>query len=191
MQLQGLRIEYFINGGISLIWLFPLLKITEITIGDLNNLSFAKVNFVIIIPLCYMIGMFISFFSALTFEIKRSKIRKLVFSSHFPNEHLNQRVILLKTANFNKEVHSILEINLTRQRVVKGNLINLILITIVSPLYLIIFNNLSSWFSLSLTIPMFFLWVINWKMWVRYQTIYYEYLCETYKYLKVDESNKN
>ncbi len=184
MQLQGVRIEYFINGGIAIIWVYPLLKVFVKVFGFIDLPTLTKAHYVILIPLCYVTGMFVSFLAKILFKKKRNKLRKEMFLFHFKDEKIKQIKIIIKAAKFNKEVYDLLEVNLTRQRITRGNLINLIIIILVLPSYLIFVKNIAWWNSVFPFILLSALLFLNWKMWVSQQKVYYDYLCETYKLIR-------
>ena len=184
MQLQGIRIEYFINGGVALIWAYPLLKIFAKISEFLEFPKLTEFHFIVLIPLCYVAGMFVAFLAKALFKRKRNKIRKEMFSSHFTDKKIKQIKILIKAAKYNKEVYDLLEVNLTRQRITRGNLINLIITILVVPSYLVFVKN-GAWWNVAFSFLLLLaLLLLNWKMWVSQQKIYYDYLCETYKFIQ-------
>jgi len=184
MQLQGVRIEYFINGGIAIIWVYPLLEIFVKAFGLIDLPILTEAHFIILIPLCYVTGMFVAFLAKTLFKKKRNKLRKEMFSSHFTDEKIKQIRILIMAAKFNKEVYDLLEVNLTRQRITRGNLINLIITILVFPSYLIFVKSIIWWNAVFPFMLLSALLLLNWKMWVSQQKIYYDYLCETYKLIQ-------
>lgn len=62
MNSNGLFVEYFINGGLSFLWFYSLLKTLEIE----SSLLEVNVKILIIaIPFTYVFGMLIDFYASL------------------------------------------------------------------------------------------------------------------------------
>lgn len=184
MQLQGIRIEYFINGGMAIFWLYPLVRLLEMIIGLNEPLIFTEAHFIILIPFSYIVGMFISFIARMAFKSKTNIIKKEIFSTHLQDERIKQVRVIIEAAKFNKDVHDALEISLTRQQIARGNLINLLITILVVPTYLFFAKGLIWWRLLLFMFTLGILWWGSWKMWISFLKTYYDYLCEIYKLMK-------
>jgi len=186
MQLQGIRIEYFINGGLALLWIYPLLCLVGTSaLGQLKTLELSDIHFVMLLPLSYSLGMIISFIIKIGLKSRKEKIRKDIFGKDDLKNDLFFIESHIKTAEFNKELHNILEINLTRQRISRGNILNLLMITLVSGIY--VFKHISPNVDLVvllillvifLLITFFFVRRGFIKIWESHQKTYYHYLLQ-------------
>ena len=151
MSLPGLLIEYLINGCIALIW------ISSFNIaGSISDLSDAE-KF-LIIPIAYVLGMFIDFIAwFITKPIKRL-IRKDAFKviqnsvgldNVVYNDFWNEKVEIEKSyPDLNKELKS----RSSRDRIARGTIINLIAISICYWTEL-------SWIGIVLTLICIAMWV--------------------------------
>ncbi len=135
MNLPGLLVEYLINGSIALVW---LLKIDKL------QLVFAEIqdNQILIIPIAYVLGMFIDFLAALLVHPFKKLIRRSSektvgkeIKSKRPTLNINdyktfwdEKVAIEKHfPDLNKEIMS----RSSRDRIARGTMLNLIPISIL------------------------------------------------------------
>ena len=130
MNLPGLLIEYLINGAIALIWLSQISIFSTLTAVSATGME------IVLIPIAYVIGMFIDYIAwFLTRPVKgfiRSKVRdelahELSFASDdYKDRWTDKLKIETDYANLSKQLES----KSSRDRIARGTIINLILINV-------------------------------------------------------------
>lgn len=159
MNLPGLLIEYLINGSIALIWIFWFVDISVIE-GYLDDQK------LIIIPIAYVIGMFIDFIAwmvtkplkkhirenALGVIAKEMENRGLLFDADAYQLFWEEKIEIEKRyPDLKKELTS----RSSRDRIARGTMINLIPISIL-------YWNILSFIGV-------LLFVLSFLMWMRFE----------------------
>lgn len=177
MHLQGIRIEYFINGGIAILWFYPILIWFD------NQFSSIKtdLSLVFIVPFLYLIGMLISFSARRILKRKKKKIQSRIYEKYLGSTRLYQIPLLIKIAAENKEIYERMEISLAAQLVARGSIVNLSLALISNLIFLGIKNEFGL-LIIAAIIIIFFL-ILCYQLWKKHQNGYYENQCFAFLYL--------
>ncbi len=152
MNLPGLLVEYLINGCIAILWLVHF--IPQHIIDSLHNSEK-----IILIPIAYVIGMFIDYIAWLITRPSKKLIRNSALKAikksnnsfdinqykHFWEEKVE---IEKKHPDLNKEIKS----RSSRDRIARGTIINLIALSIC-------YWTMLSWVWIALIILSFFMWI--------------------------------
>ncbi len=139
MNSNGLFIEYFISGGFSLLWIYPLLKIfgIEPCLLELN----VKI-FIVAIPFTYVVGMLVDFYASFLLKKLKLKYRNNIYHEHEVCEHLYYETIFELTS-YNKDLVKHLEMRDSRVRASRGIFFNFIISLIIIPLFFILANKIA------------------------------------------------
>jgi len=130
MNLPGLLIEYLINGAIALIWLSQTVIFSKITDIDTAGME------ILLIPIAYVIGMFVDYIPwILTNPIKKyirtnARLQLSKELSFDPDEYRDRWTEKLKIERDFTDLNKQIEGRSSRDRIARGTIINLILITI-------------------------------------------------------------
>lgn len=127
MQLQGIRIEYLIIGGTSIIWVIPF---TYLFLGS-NQAMMGNVSFggaITIVPLIYVFGMIID---AMAAKILRNKKKQIKNSTLLNKENSNHRLYYYNIIPENIEFYKVLEVKQSRYRIMRGMFFNTMICTMI------------------------------------------------------------
>ncbi len=185
MQLQGIRITYFINGGIAILWMYPILWFfsEELNIFiEKEPLLNQELLLAFIIPFLYVLGMLISFTARSILNKPKRKIQQRIYKKYLGEEKLYQIPLLIETASKDNNIYERLEENLTAQLIARGTVLSLILSIVTHSILLICIKRLD---ILILIIPLllFFL-TLTYFMWRKHQYSYYKNQCFAYLHNK-------
>jgi hypothetical protein len=132
MALPGLLIEYLITGAIALIWLYPLIERAGYTQISASNLSLA-------VPALYVAGMVIDFAAYWLTKPLKKVIRERVEKQYrltFTGERGTSVARLAKFTLYAPELAKEVGLRSSRDRIARGAIVNMILITIfVTPVW--------------------------------------------------------
>ncbi len=173
MRLPGPLIEYLINGSIAMIWIFPFIQ---------PKLCYYKEALIILIPIIYVIGMFIDLLAFGLTKFFKQKLRMLVekrymgtTNDYFPGIGKEMKIkILTKYPELAKEI----ETRSGRDRIARGMIIN-------SIFFLIFSENLPFEFELSLI-----LLIMSIIMWVAFEYASHGFIIRAYDATKKEKVKK-
>lgn len=119
MRLPGPLIEYLINGSVAMVWIFPYIK---------PHLEAFKDGLIILIPIIYVIGMFIDLLAFGATKWAKKKIRKQVEkkylgkkNAYYPGVGKEMKIkVLTQFPELAKEI----ETRSGRDRIARGMIIN-------------------------------------------------------------------
>jgi hypothetical protein len=181
MSLQGIKIEYFITGGLSSIWLLPFYKYFTT-----NDYFLKKEVWIVLIPIIYIIGMLADFLGEKLTKRQKLSIKEKVYRSEmkgFGKFDDNYKIpsghsILAKIAVFNKVLYDGLEIRITRDRILRAALVSFgvaIFSTFVAFFIEFFLFNLISFYHITIFVFLIIISFLTVHTWKRYQTHFYKY----------------
>ena len=197
MQLQGIRIEYLITGGISIIWLYPLIEMLRF--GDETYSADLRKSGLIFIPIAYVLGMTIDFIAREIFSKSKNKIRKEIYARNKMSK--SNQEILIEVLHHDAELHKRLETRETRYRIARGLFVNLLLSLLVTFVWFWMIRkelyedqapeirNPIYWKQGVIQLMTLLLLIFSWKMWKEYLRRY----CKQQIYLMkhINATSKN
>lgn len=184
MQLQGIRIEYFLTGGLSFVWLGLL---AYLIYPGISQFSFGSAQ-LLLIPVAYYMGLMIDYVGRLALNPIANKIEAKIYGSaeaRIKSERgiekkLKNSEILITILDYKPELFEQVEIRLTRYRIARGALLNIAL-TLLVILFFYSPNNTAEHsifgqkvFYFSSLIGLAILGVINFFMWKQFVASYHK-----------------
>ena len=180
MVIPGLLVEYFINGALAIIWLYPLYTKLITTSTFVSYLNADKPMLAIVLAASiYFIGMTIDIIAwASTRRIKKRIVRKKVIDKHFKGERVDTNSISREVmlAVYAPDVAKESAMRSSRDRIARGAIINSIIATFV-------FAILTGHPWLSIAAGVIFT-IICFRMWIGFEKISFEYELNAEKILK-------
>ncbi len=185
MQFQGIRITYFINGGLAILWIYPIIWLFYENFEGLVKeeiLLNKELLLAFLIPFIYVIGMLISYLARAVLNSQKRRIQKETYQKYLGDERLYQVPLLIKAASLSKDVYERLEERLTAQLVARGTVLNLLLAIITHTVILLILKKVN---LLIIILPILIMFLIpSYFMWKKHQQGYYENQCFAFLHSK-------
>jgi hypothetical protein len=127
MQLQGIKIEYLIIGGTSIIWVIPF---TYLFLGS-NSDVLSKISLggaITIVPLIYVLGMIIDGLAAKLLRNIKKQIKNAII---LDKEHSSHRLYIYNIIPENIEFYKVIEVKQSRYRIMRGMFFNTLMCTLI------------------------------------------------------------
>ncbi len=171
MKLPGPLIEYLINGSVAMIWLFPFLK------AEMQSYEGASI---ILIPIIYVLGMFVDLIAFVVTKIPKKQIRIFVEkrylgknNKYYPGIGKDMKInVLTKSPELAKEI----ETRSGRDRIARGMIIN--------TLFMLFFSSIVSWWICTVLL------ILSIVMWISFEYASHGFILRAYENCKDDNTNK-
>lgn len=182
MNLRGIRIEYFITGSFSLIWLLLLAHTYDLQPSN-SIFSNEILISVIAISTIYVLGMLIDFIGRGYVSLLEKSIPRFFPYKKMERTHIYARRAAITV--FNPELSKQIDMRSSRDRIARGSIINSFMIGVVL-LYTLPMQRMQ---ALSVFLGTIVICLLLSYMWMRFQSLSYRYVheCE----LLVEASKKN
>lgn len=171
MQLTGFFVEYLIIGSTSLIWIFPLLQATEISLPENSTIV------LLLAPVLYVLGMIVDFIGIFLTQKHRRRIKKsaeVEFGDKYGLDAKNLTASDVDILAFSSDVGNATISRKSRSRVARGTLTNML---IGSPICLFVYSDHIDVEGMALALILIILGVAGlWKMWARWQRSTYRFV---------------
>jgi hypothetical protein len=169
MQLQGIRIEYLITGGISIIWILPFLNIFLWN----NNFPVSSLSLnatLILIPFAYVFGMISDMAISKILEKPKRKIKQVTLKDKIQSLGLGEKEIIIKIMDRNMALYYSIEVKQTRYRIMRGMVFNLLLLSFWLSVNAILYSEpvklkMAVWQKAGLLLSVFLLTIYAYNIW--------------------------
>jgi len=174
-----LFIEYFIIGGLAIIWIAPIFIFFG---GNIEIFNLSTYSLMVSIAVIYIFGMLLDYFASIIFNSKKVKIRTNEFAKFNLAPLKLYEVLFLVAKNDNALILKHLERRNSRVRYARGALLNFIVALLVIPITFFLISKII--LGIAFTVILILLVFLTWKMLEKMLTLSYEYQALTIKHLK-------
>lgn len=176
---SSLFIEYFIIGGLAIIWLLPLAYFIDI---DPQNLTINTTTTLVSIPIIYILGMLLDYLAAILFSYRKRKVRCHIFNQNQMKMMRYHEVLNAVCNSKNELTLKHIERRNSRVRYSRGALLNFIIASFIVPLIYFLMDDSFNW-AISL-IFLTSITLISWQMWEKMLNLSYSYQTAVLKGIK-------